>query len=303
MSAVAYSGENPFEDNSAPPLPKKDKRSSSRAFNTNQNVDPEILAAADRLRNKELELNERERNLDNRAEILMERANLSKGPRAANWPRCRPLVYMNIEDDIPTPETFTLVRRALWHWYSGVLCLGWNAIAEIANMAVGNGSYVGDFVLSLVFWILLTIIWFSIFRVLYRAARKTKSSLYLMYLFLAGCQILSDVFFCLGIPGTGAAGFFFMIKMYGTNVVVGSFDLIAFVFWVAQGVFGIYIWILARREYKKAGGYAAARSETQDAAIDQAKQHPDLVAKGAKAAAKTAANNPDLVAKGVRAAV
>jgi len=286
MSQSNYGGEDPFdeESTSAPPLPKK-------RTSTNSKEDPELLAAVERLKKKEHELNQREQMLDNRSEILMERERLNQNPRIANWPKCRPLVYMNFEEDMPSQETFKLVRRAYWEWCAAVAALIWNIACMAAVLSVEGGQAAGDFVLSVVFFVFLTPIWFGIFRLLYRAARKSKSFFYVLYLFLFGCEIATFIFFALGIPQTGSGGFFYMEEMFNQNVGAGVVVLIGFVFWCLHSVLGVYMWIKARIEYHYCGGLDKARKEAKDAAVDQAKQHPELVAQGTKAVAKGAINS------------
>src|SRR5258708_7701989 len=74
-----------------------------------------------------------------------------------------------------------------------------------------------DFVLSIIFFFLLPIFWFLVYRILYRAARfnlkkfiyfdserKTKPSLYIIFWIFYFIQLLSFAFFVVGFPGTGA---------------------------------------------------------------------------------------------------
>lgn len=72
------------------------------------------------------------------------------------------------------------------------------------------------------------------------------------------------------------------------NVGVGIVNLISFVSWVLLTITGVYIWIKARTGYSNSGGNKKAKEEARAAAIDQAKQHPDVVLSGAKLAAKGA---------------
>jgi hypothetical protein len=58
--------------------------------------DPALASRADRLRAMEEDLNRRENDLDNRAKNMNENLKNGLGPRAPNWPRCRPVVYQGI---------------------------------------------------------------------------------------------------------------------------------------------------------------------------------------------------------------
>jgi len=114
---------------------------------------------------------------------------------------------------------------------------------------------------------------------------------------------LSYVFFAIGVPGTGAAGFFGMIKAFKKSIAVGVIVLVAFVLWSLEALWGVWIWFMARGQYKNAGGLAKAKKEAGEAALEEAKKNPELMKQGMTYGAKQAAQHPDLVVKGVQHAV
>ena len=59
---------------------------------------------------REQTLNQREASLKNVEQNL-------NGKPANNWPRCRPFLYHNIPEEIPTPATQALLYRAYYGWY------------------------------------------------------------------------------------------------------------------------------------------------------------------------------------------
>lgn len=129
------------------------------------------------MRSKEEELNKREAVLDSRTKILVDRENVLKNPREPNWPRCRPLLYHNIDADMTEPSVKRLVRFAYFGWLAFLVAVLWNFICMFAAIIVDGA--VGDFILSIVFCVFLPPIFFLIYRILYRAGRYVIQHHYL----------------------------------------------------------------------------------------------------------------------------
>jgi hypothetical protein len=158
-----------------------------------------------------------------------------------------------------------------------------------------------DFVLSIIFFLVLPIVWFLTYRILYRAARKTKPSLYIVFWIFYFLELLSLAFFVVGVPGTGAAGLFWMFKLFADKKLPVGFMLLASsVIWGIMGVYCVWIFIVSRVEYGRSGGLARAKKEVGQAAWNEAKKHPDLVKEGIKYGASEAAKHPDLVIEAAR---
>jgi len=315
MAQVNYEAENPFDESDnfvneskqsgRPSLPQK--QATSRSSTNVSSNDPALLAKVEELRKKEEELNRREDMLDKRGQVLVDRENGLASPRAPNWPRCRPLIYMNIEGDMTTPELLRLMKLSYYGWIACFALVIWNVgmMLGVVIAEQGTGQAIADLILSIVYCIFFPIMWFGIFRVLYRAARKSKPSLYIVWFILFfpfswACWIL----FAIGIPGFGMGGFFYMIQEFkNKHTTMGVFLVIAAVLWCGLVLFQFYLFFVARREYKKAGGTEKAKGEASSAAINEAKKHPDLVKKGANAAGKEALKHPDLVKAAVNSQV
>jgi len=310
-----YTADNPFEDNTGgnpfedqtqplaaqpPPVNRASRviTAPPPVDRSRKSISPELVAKADKLRKQEEELNRREAVLDKRQQILVDREKDNE-KRKPNWPRCKPLIYHNIPEDMPTPEMIRLCRMAYLGWYALEIAFVYNAAALLA-VAIATGDRIGDFVLSIVYIVFMSPICFLIYRVLYRAGRKSKPSLFVFYFCVFALEILIKIYFALGISGCGAGGFVLMIDMFNANQTVAAIMiLVSFVVWVLLAAFSIWIWILARLRYRALGGMAKAKAEMKDAAVEQAKAHPELVIEGAKLAAQ----NPDVVAKGVRTVI
>jgi len=303
------SGQNPFEDSDEPAYtPNRqpamtNQNAPSVPQRGTMNVDKDLLAKADKLRKKEEELNKREATLDARADILVDREKSLAPARPPNWPPfsfccIHPIIRHDIVGDIPEP-VHRLIAWGWYAWHASVFALLWNFICMCAVLAERGASAVADFFIGLILMILLTLMWFGTFRVLYDACRKAKPSLFLFYLILFTVEICGLGYYCVGFPGTGAGGFFWMIKEFKHSLAVGVMLLISFVFWCLLLGFSIWYWIWVRIHYKNAGGLQKAKAEMQASAWREAANHPELVAQGVN----FAASNPGLVAKGVRAAV
>jgi hypothetical protein len=70
---------------------------------------------------------------------------------------------------------------------------------------------------------------------------------------------------------------------------LGFMFLASAIVWGIVAGWSIFIFILSRYEYRKAGGLAQAKKEATAAAIKEAREHPDLIKEGVKASAKLAA--------------
>jgi len=314
---AAYDSENPFDEGDATKNPFEDedddqprqksppslpsKNVATPSYSQPSQPNPDLVAKAEALRRREEELNRKEAMLDNRAQNLANRDVGVSNSKPPNWPRCRPLIRHNIVEDMPTPQTIRLIRMAYGGWLAGCSILAVNIVVLLAVLIETKGSSFGDFILSIVFFIILPIIWFTIYRILYRAARKTKAALYITYWVFYFFVMLTHIFFVIGYPGTGAGGIFWMFDAFGAGYMASGFMLLAnTILWGCLAGYCVWIFIASRLEYNRAGGLAAAKQNMKDGAISIVKSNPDLVAKGAKMAVKEAANHPDLIVEAAR---
>jgi len=320
MAQVDYDAENPFEESSTPKNPFESDDESSRrgseapppvlpakrAQNSvpQQRNDPELQARYEKLKAKEEEINRRETVLETRAELLEQREHSSVNPNPPNWPRCRPLIRHDISADMPTPEAVRFVRLAYGGWIAGSVMLGINAICLLAVLIEeGSGQAIGDFVLACVYFLILTIIWFLIYRILYKAAKKAKPALYIVYWVFYFFVMLTHIFVVVGFPGCGVGGLWYMFQQFSHQKMASGFMLLAnSILWGCLSAYCIMIYIWSRVQYNQAGGIEMAKKNMKDGAIGIVKSNPDLAKKAMKAAAKEAANHPDIVIDAAKAA-
>eukprot|EP01116_Phalansterium_solitarium_P006145 TRINITY_DN1844_c0_g1_i2.p2 TRINITY_DN1844_c0_g1~~TRINITY_DN1844_c0_g1_i2.p2 ORF type:complete len:276 (+),score=81.03 TRINITY_DN1844_c0_g1_i2:102-929(+) len=269
------------------------------------NPDPKILEAAERLRKREAELNRREGILDQREGILWEREK-AFAPPPPNWPGApwpfRKLLYQNIPEEIPTESLQKLVTHAYLAWKWGLtFCLVWNLINQAAQVAL-EGKFVADLIVAIIYLIFYPWLAFVFFRLLYRAARKGKAALYILWFIVVWLQIVVYAIWALGIPGSGAGGIINAIYAFERNLAIGALIFVGFCLWVLLGLVHLYLFIRGRWEYRLVGGLAAAKNEAKGFAVETVKNNPDLVAAAAKQGAKAAMENPELVMRGAQAA-
>jgi len=209
------------------------KESSPQQTNSQDisNLDPKLREKYEKLKKQEDDLNKREAIYDQRQQILVDREKLQADKRPINWPRCFPIIHHDIVGDIQDPETFPVVRMVYWHWYFFIACLFWNVITSLSVLIViPDGAEGATFALSVVFLVFLPPLGFLFYRILYRAGRKEKAALYLVYLCFLTLEMIVWLFFMIGPPSSGAVGFYIIKQTFAKSVAVGIIIIINVVF-------------------------------------------------------------------------
>lgn len=99
---------------------------------------------------KEKELQRREAELEKRFEELSKRER-ELGTRAPrNWPRCYPIVYHAIDEEIPEYGR-SQVRGVYYSYLALVTALVWNWICVTADLRYVGGAAVGQWLLAVIF--------------------------------------------------------------------------------------------------------------------------------------------------------
>lgn len=141
------------------------------------------LQTPEGIRKKELELKRREEDLQRREQaLLVKEDELDKvSPKKKNWPRFRPMIYHNIQEEIPE-EHKKLVRNAYIMWFVTVWCYFYNFFSVLSALIVtGGGSEIASFILSIVDFIFFVPLSFLIYRLLYRATRYEFLFLFIIF--------------------------------------------------------------------------------------------------------------------------
>jgi len=262
MSGTNYNAENPFEDEGNP----FESTAKQTSYNQSAYTQPTIASpqtqpipntssswdsnlTEESISRKETELRRREEDLERREQVIATREQTVGRGRVKNWPRCRPILYHSIDGEIPQ-EQRGLVKRAYYGWFGIVFALTWNLLVVAAVLAVG-GSIPGFF-LGLAFWLVSIPMSFFTYKRLYEAARKGKSSTYILYFIMLWMSFLVYGWLAAGVDGWGGGGIVICIDQIGSHLVVGIFALVDVVLMGLVILYHLYIFVAARREYKKA---------------------------------------------------
>lgn len=307
---MEYSAANPFEEDDGnvsapPPVPPKGNDSNSPPVPPKSTTQPTFTTPAfsqtsqptfsyedlspQALDRKEMALKMREEDIQRREGQLLDKEQSMPKPRPNNWPRCKPILYHDIREDIPTPEGQSLMRKAYIAWIVIAVTFLWNIITTLSVLIVsGGGSAIASFLLGIAYAIFSIPVSFLIYRTLYNAARKSKPSLYVLFFFLLWIQIAIFILYAIGINGWGAAGFFTMISVFQDDqTIVGIFCVVVTILFALLAIFHIYLFFASRVEYRKVGGSEKAKQEIAAEGARQMAQHPELVKDGITFAAKS----------------
>jgi len=220
------------------------------------------------LARKEQELSRREEDLQRREQQLLDKEKKMPKPRVNNWPRCKPFLYQNIDEDMPTPEVKSLVRKAYYGWFALVGCMLYNVVSVLAALIAitdSTGPYIAAFFMALATLIFSFPTSFLIFRLLYNAGRKSKPSLYILYFIFLWIELLVFAFMAVGYVGWGGGGFLVMLDGFEKGyIAVGVISLVCMLLWLGLIGFYLYLFIKARIEYRSAGGLSKAKTEAEE---------------------------------------
>jgi len=149
-------------------------------------------------------------------------------------------------------------------------------------IVIPDGAEGATFALSVVFLVFLPPLGFLFYRILYRAGRKEKAALYLVYLCFLTLEMIVWLFFMIGPPSSGAVGFYIIKQTFAKSVAVGIIIIINVVFWAAIFVWSIVIFWKVRNRWRAAGGTKASKEQAVEGAVNIAKDNPELVGKAVK---------------------
>eukprot|EP01114_Cavostelium_apophysatum_P010902 TRINITY_DN25049_c0_g1_i1.p1 TRINITY_DN25049_c0_g1~~TRINITY_DN25049_c0_g1_i1.p1 ORF type:complete len:323 (-),score=64.46 TRINITY_DN25049_c0_g1_i1:86-1054(-) len=318
---MSYGGDNPFEETEsnpfdekrnsgqasatrvAPNLPaKKNDQTTLRTLSPNSvqvQLKPGFDASDDGLQRKEAELRRREEELNRREAQLNQQENAlaQGGGKRVNWPFFRPMIYLNIVEEVPA-EQHKLVKAAYYIWFGAIWCFFWNTATVLGALIVtGDSKHIGGLILSIIYGLFFIPLFFLTFRLLYRAARKNRSSLYLWYLINQCFELAIIAWMGVGLMGWGGGGFLLMISMFSKHndkdddgnkdtgaLIIAIFSLVITVFWGILFILHVYLFFHARIYYSRAGGFKSAKQQGTQFAAQKAAENPDVVMKAGKVA-------------------
>jgi len=196
--------------------------------------------------------------------------------RPKNWPPCKPILRIAIEEDIETEDGKAFVQLLVYCWYANILALFWNFVCVCAYVDAEDDS-VSYVFLSLTYFILgVPGSYFIWFRVGYRAV-ETKSN-FLMFLWLV-IFLICSLFWAacmVGVPESAMSGIVTMVKLFdGSNESSGIMCLVGFALYSCLFTVMCWIWWKGKLIYSESGG------------TEKTKETADNAAKLAKAAKKS----------------
>jgi len=178
------------------------------------------------------------------------------GFKPPNWPPCKPILYHDIKEDIPT-DLQAMVRAGYICWlaYAFLVILNWFAImchyfADIKNQEP-SGFIVACFMVLLAPALAFTMSYQS----LYKGCATNKASSLLWYVITQFCTVGMIIYFSLGVPNTGAAGLFLILDAAGnSNNFITVLISTTAACWLALLAYALYVVRRVWYYYKFAGG-------------------------------------------------
>jgi len=260
---------------------------------------------------RERAVEERERKVaqdQTRADQKMQQANqaLANGGAgskpAPNWPPCLPkkIVYQNFSEEIPDIVR-TRVRLAYYHFLVMLVVLLYNVVCAVACMVAVSAEAIGDLILACVYIPFLGAMFFFVFRRLYKASKSGSSLSYFLFYIFFTIEIIIAILAVIGPKRSGLMGIIWTVEAFGEegNKSVGIMCVINSILWLLSAGFMIYLWIHTRVNFQKAGGIKAMRKQAVEKAtfgvVKAAKDHPDAAKKVGEAAVDYARENPEVV--------
>jgi len=261
---------------------------------------------------------ERERQVakdQNQAEQKMEAANKAMANAGdnkpqPNWPPCLPkkIAYLDFNAEIPEILR-TRCRMAYYHFLITLVLLIYNLICAISCMVAVSAEAIGDMILACVYLPFLGSMFFIVFRRLYKACKSGSSLSYFLFFIGFTIEIIITIIAVVGPKRGGLMGIIWTVASFDEengNRAVGFMCLVNSILWGASAGFMIYLWIHTRVNFQQAGGIKAMRKQALEKAtfgvVKAAKDHPDAAKKVGKAAVDYARENPDVVREAASAA-
>ncbi|KAJ3329477.1 hypothetical protein HDU76_007822, partial [Blyttiomyces sp. JEL0837] len=220
---------------------------------------PELKSKEEELRRREEELERREQGLRQQEDAMR-----SSGFKVPNWPPFYPLIYHDIDDEVPEDLRPT-VRRIYYFWLGTVGQLILNMIACLALLiSHATTSGASDFGISLIYCFTITAMSFYLwYRPVYVAFCKDSSLFFYIFLLFEGFHVLYAGYMAVGLPGSGSAGLinFIAVLSYG-NYGAAAICVLSLAGWIADALFASWMWT-AVSIHTKRGGHSLNTARTQ----------------------------------------
>ncbi|KAJ3055049.1 Secretory carrier-associated membrane protein 5 [Rhizophlyctis rosea] len=201
---------------------------------------------------RELEVERREAAVRMREEALQRReADLAY--LKPNWPKFRPMVYHDIDKDIPESGRW-LVKRVYGSWWLALITYIVNCVAGfscLVTKAEQGGSQFGVALIVMAVGIPVSFVFW--YRPLYQGVKLDRSLSFFFYFFNFACHLAIMALFAVGVPGWGGSGVIITIAQLGNNVGSGVICAIATGLLIFQCVYGLWQIKAATAYYRSKG--------------------------------------------------
>ncbi|CAD7702614.1 unnamed protein product [Ostreobium quekettii] len=202
----------------------------------------------------------------------------TQAPRTKNFPKCWPLVYHDIDAEIPQ-HMQRLVRWTFWSYLLFVGTLVWNFFALLVSVGSGTSFVLGMLVALLFLVVGVPAAWVLWYRRIYNSAINDRAFSYMcffmLYIVHIGFCVWGAIAPPIGVNKKAFAGFIRMIDMFDDeDVWLGVVYLIGFVLWTLCALVGIFLWSRLMTAFRTSGGIQQAQAEATRAvgraAVEQA---------------------------------
>ncbi|KAI9355953.1 scamp family-domain-containing protein, partial [Zopfochytrium polystomum] len=214
---------------------------------------------------REAELERREQELKAREARLKEREKEVGGYHPPNFPPFKPLVYHDIQNDIPEAGRW-LVKRLFMAWWLSTATYVINFCAAFGLLIAKAESGGGTFGLALVIMLVGTPVSFVFwYQPVYNGVKRDRSISFFLFFFNYGFHLAFSALLAIGIPGWGGAGVIYTLQQLGSNIGVGILCAIASTLLIFEVVYGLW-------QMKAVSGYYRSKGLTAQQAKEQAIQ-------------------------------
>ncbi|KAJ3214441.1 Protein kinase alk2 [Dinochytrium kinnereticum] len=252
----------------APPLPSPSKYTSESSRGATFQIDDSVAPAKS---SREAELERKEQELKAREAKLAEREKTVGTFKPPNFPPFRPLVYHDIQNDIPEQARW-LVKRLFMAWWLSTATYVMNFAAAFALLIVKAESSGGTFGLALiimligipvsfVFW--YQPLYFNFLTTKPAGVKTDRSISFFLFFFNFSFHLAVSALLAVGIPGWGGAGVIYCLSQLGSQLAVGVLCAISSSLFIFEVVYGLW-------QIKAVQGYYRSKGLTMEQAKQQA---------------------------------
>lgn len=222
------------------------------------NKDNPFSAASTTSSQKEEELARKERDLLRRQEELNRREAQLPQANKKNFPKLYPLVYHNIEEDIPLDKQ-RVVRLAFYSFLGLCVCLAANWFAVTCELFSHGASETAAWLYAGIYVVLGVLgAWYLWYSRLYHACKGDRGLTFFFFFMAYSVHCAFCLWASLAPPGLmgedhAFTGIFSMIEMFNDNGFIGFLYMLGMFCWIFETVLSAYVMRASYRMFRGAG--------------------------------------------------